>query len=77
MIVECPKLSSPRYGRMDNDLVNEGTMEIATFNCFKGYHLLGASALYCEDGYWSGRVPQCIRKSTHIYTQLHSHACSI
>ncbi|XP_064394458.1 E-selectin-like [Halichondria panicea] len=45
---------------MDNSLVNEGNMEVATFNCFKGYRLNGPSTIYYEEGYWSEEfVPEC------------------
>ncbi len=58
----CPKLTSPRFGRMDNSLVNEGKMEVATFNCFKGYRLNGPSTIYCEERYWSEEnVSECKR----------------
>ncbi len=51
---------------MDNSLVNEGKMEVATFNCFKGYRLNGPSTIYCEERYWSEEfVPECKRE---LYT---------
>ncbi len=57
---------------MDTNLINKGKMEVATFNCFKGYRLNGASAILCEDGFWSGRVPQCNRKLIHTLVDLHT-----
>ena len=59
--VECGKLQSPRFGRMDTQVGNDGDSEIATFNCARGYYLVGSSAVQCEDGAWNGKEPKCER----------------
>ena len=52
----CEQPSHPRYGRV----YIYGTY--ALYRCYNGYELVGSYYRECQNGYWSGKAPRCVRR---------------
>ena len=66
--VECPNLSNPSNGRVDQRGNRPG--DRASYTCDSGYELVGLSSRICQNnGQWSGDAPTCESKSFSITTE--------
>ena len=60
----CVRLQSPANGTLHGNDNSHGAE--ANFTCFTGFDLFGASALTCNKGVWSSRVPTCKGKRSYF-----------
>ncbi len=58
IVIFCPKLSAPSYGRVSVTGLEVGSS--ATYECNDGFLLVGTITRYClPTGEWSGEAPTC------------------
>ena len=57
--MDCEKPEDLNYGSVDV----HGSRAI--YSCDDGYKLVGGHYLVCQNGYWVGDVPQCVKKSQY------------
>ena len=62
LLVECPILSSPEYGRIVINTGNE-INDTVVIECFENFILMGSSMRRCQlNGQWSGTPAKCVGK---------------
>ena len=72
-IAPCVDPGVPSNGRrLGSDFGHEGTV---TFQCNRKYSLVGNETIRCQDGVWSGHLPQC-KGSNQIKIVLPYTICS-
>ena len=69
-IAPCVDPGVPSYGRrLGSHFGHEKTV---TFQCNPRYTLVGIEIIRCQDGVWSGHLPQC--KGSTLYSSQNSFA---
>ncbi|XP_074638912.1 C4b-binding protein beta chain-like [Acropora palmata] len=53
----CPDPGLPSNGKRDGS--DFGHDQTVTFQCNDNYSLVGNDSMSCNDGVWSGNLPQC------------------
>lgn len=54
----CPKLPSPANGKVT--ISGQGTSAaVASYECNRGFSLIGSSSRSCSNGVWLGTAPVC------------------
>lgn len=64
-IEPCSNPGDPAHGwARDRDFRHGRSVR---FQCFRGYQIVGASSITCDDGSWDNRAPVCKGKDTFNY----------
>lgn len=57
----CPKLPSPANGKVT--VSGQGSNVLATYQCNRGFSLVGTRSRSCRNGVWLGTAPVCRGKA--------------
>ena len=64
-IAPCSDPGDPAHGwAKDLDFKHGRSVR---FQCYRGYRMVGASSITCDDGSWDNRAPVCKGKDTFNY----------